>query len=481
MTCCRYSPTEPTAGRFSNVRFHGPLPKRVNRSVSVALLFGLGLSAGSIGVAPSTNAVGIRGVVVASAPIPTQTDTTPTTVAVTTPLSYVNEALDFIEQMSFRKSTLDWKSIRANAEAKARSATSIDAAHDIIADAIKTMDDKHSSFTRPPQAQLQATGNYSGFGFVAVWPSRTVVTVAQGSPAFKAGLRLGDRITKIDGRAPAHTDSVITVPRNKRGDFPAKIIVTVTRKGVRLPKNLTMALGTVTLVSVPTAAVVPPKVGGGVGPIGYLDVPGLIGDATVQKSYAQELQDAIRTTDAQPRCGWVVDLRRNRGGYIYAMLAGLGPLLGTGDVGGQLNAAGTRTMWSYTDGTLFAGESAVIAVDRPYRLADAAIPVAVLTSGLTASAGEATTIAFRHRPNSRSFGEKTVGLTTFNVRKRMPDGAFLDILNAVDVDRAGTVYDGPIPPEQPTTIDWNNIGNASDPVLTTAINWLNQQPSCAAR
>ncbi len=448
--------------------------------MSVALTIGVALSSGLIGVAASTNAAEVHGVVSASSPVRAQTDATPTTIAVT-PVSYVNEALDFIEQMSFRKSTLDWKSIRTAAEAKAAAATTIGAAHDIIADVIKTMDDRHSSFTRPPQAQLQSTGNYSGFGFVAVWPSRTVVTVATGSPASKAGLRLGDRITKINGKQPAHTDSVITVPRDKRGEFPPKIVVTITRKGVRLPKNLTMELGTVTLVSVPTAAVVPPKVGGGVGPIGYLDVPGLIGDATVQKSYAQELQNAIRSTDTESRCGWVVDLRRNRGGYIYAMLAGLGPLLGSGDVGGQLNAAGTRTMWSYTDGALFAGDNAVIAVDRPYRLADPAIPVAVLTSGLTASAGEATTIAFRHRPNSRSFGEKTAGLTTFNVRKRMPDGAFLDILNAVDVDRAGTVYDGPIVPEQPTPIDWNNIGNASDPVLTTAINWLSQQPACGSR
>ena len=413
--------------------------------------------------------------------IPTQAEnntTGPTTTVAVTPISYVNEALDFIEQMSFRKSTLDWNTIRATAESKAKTATTIDEAHTIVADVIKAMDDKHSSFTRPPQAQLQAAGNYSGFGFIAVWPSRTVVTVATGSPASKAGLRVGDRITKIDGKSPIHTDSVITVPRDRRGNFPPRIVVTVTRTGARLPKSLTLQLGAVTLVSIPTAAVVPPKLGSGLGSIGYLDVPGIIGDAAVQKSYAQELQDAIRATDSEVRCGWVVDLRRNRGGYIYAMLAGLGPLLGSGEVGGQLNAAGTRTMWSYTDGALFAGESATVTVDRPYRLDDPKVPVAVLTSGLTASAGEATTIAFRHRPASRSFGEKTVGLTTFNVRKRMPDGAFLDILNAVDVDRVGNVYDGPIVPEQPTAIDWNNVGNSADPVLTAATTWLNQQPAC---
>ena len=449
---------------------------------SAAMFAVVTLNAVAAGALTSTTADRVGAASIATARILHQGDSSSTsTPASVTPVSYVNEALDFIDQASFRKSTIDWRTIRNTAQAKAQSATSIENAHDIIATVIKAMDDKHSSFTRPPQALLQSTGNYSGFGFVAVWPSRTVVTVADGSPAFKAGLRVGDRISKIDGMTPVHTGTNITVPRDKRGDFPSKIVVTITRKGLRLPKNLVMAVGTVTLISVPTAVVVPPKVGGAVGPLGYLDVPGIIGDDAVQKSFAQGLQDAIRTTDADPRCGWVVDLRRNRGGYIYAMLAGLGPLLGAGEVAGQLNASGARTMWSYTEGALFAGDSATVVVDRPYRPADPLPPVAVLTSGLTASAGEATASAFRHRPNSRSFGEKTVGLTTFNVRKRMPDGAFLDILNAVDVDRAGNVYDGPILPEQPVTIDWSNVGSATDPVLNAAVSWLNQQPGCAAR
>ena len=404
-----------------------------------------------------------------------------TTVASVTPAAYVRDALDFIEVAAFRLAAVDWASIRARAEVRAKPASTLDEAHNIISDTLAAINDRHSSFTRPVQAERQMSGNYNGFGFVAVWPSRTVVTVAAGGPAAKAGLRLGDKITRVDGKIPNHTDTHIVIPRDSKGEFPQKIVVTITRKGLRSPKNLRMNVGTVTLISVPTAAVVePPKIGGVVGAFGYVDVPGIIGDPEAQKQYAQSLHNAIRATDGVPRCGWVVDLRRNRGGYIYAMLNGLGPLLGAGAVAGQLNAAGTRTLWSYRDGTVYSGDAPTVSVDSPYSVSIADPAVAVLTSGLTASAGEAATIAFRGRANTRSFGEKTVGLTTFNVRKKMSDGAFLDILNAVDIDRNGTVYDGPVVPDQSVAIDWNNIATPTDPVITAATRWLSEQPSCRA-
>ena len=94
------------------------------------------------------------------------------------------------------------------------------------------------------------------------------------------------------------------------------------------------------------------------------------------------------------------------------------------------------------------------------------------------SAGEAAAIVFRGRPDSRSFGEATTGIPTYNVRIRMPDGAFLDIMQAVDVDRTGKAYDGPVTPDETVPVDWNNVANASDPVLGSAIRWLSQTGSC---
>ena len=129
---------------------------------------------------------------------------------------------------------------------------------------------------------------------------------------------------------------------------------------------------------------------------------------------------------------------------------------------------------------VFAGDEKTVSVDTPYVVRRSSGPIAVLTSGLTASAGEASAIFFRALPNARSFGAPTVGLTTFNVRKTLPDGAFLDITNAVDVDRSGNAYDGPIVPDEPITIDWAQISVGNDASLQAASSWLRSQPGCAS-
>jgi carboxyl-terminal processing protease len=303
-----------------------------------------------------------------------------------------------------------------------------------------------------------------------------VIVVVPGSPAAAAGLRVGDRIDKVDGKAPRGVTGVIAVPRDKNGDFPSQVILVVKRPGVRKPILLTIGRGEVTLVSVPTGSVLPNRTLPG--RIAYLEVPGIVGDANAQTAYATQLQMAIRAEDGDARCGWVVDLRRNRGGYIYAMLAGLGPLAGDGLLGGQLAADGKVTAWTYSGGTLRVGDQPTVSVADPYVLRHRDAPVAVLTTGLTASAGEASTIAFAQRPNTRRFGEATLGLTTFNIQRTMPDAAVLVVTNAVDIDRAANPYDGPIQPDVSITTDWTHVGDDADPVLNAAVQWLATTAAC---
>ena len=414
-----------------------------------------------------------------SLPPATPPDATTTTVAPSiTPTTYVADALAFIERYGFRVPLIDWSSIRARAEQRASLALSISDTHPIIAEAVKALGDKHSSFIRPPEAATQTQGQYTGFGFLASMPSRIVITVAPGSPADRSGLKLGDRVDKVNGQPPRASGGVLSVGRQPNGEFAPSMTLQVARKGARKPITLTLIRGAVTLVSIPDTQP-PPKVV--VSPaFGYLDVPGIVGDAAAQKAFATQLHTLIRALDNGSRCGWIVDLRKNRGGYIYALLAGLAPLVGEGPAGGSRNARGDVTSWSYRGGSVFAGEEKTVSVDTPYTLRRPGSPVAVLTSGLTASAGEASTIFFRALPNARSFGAPTFGLTTFNVRKTLSDGAFLDITAAVDVDRAGNAYDGPIVPDEAVAIDWAQISTGNDAALLAASLWLRSQPGCAA-
>ncbi len=414
-------------------------------------------------------------------PTPAQTTTTtsvpPEAPAQLTPAAYVGDALGFIERYAYRVPSVDWSAIRARAETKAAVARTITDTYPVITEAVKALGDRHSSFTKPVDATVQTQGNFNGFGFLASMPSRVVVTVAPGGPAARGGLRVGDRIDRVNGQAPKTIGNALAI-RSADGSPAETAVLKVVRRGVKRAITITLRRGTVTLVSVPVSeppprVVIPPE-------LAYLDVPGIVGDAAAQRAFATQVQTVIRELDTGSRCGWIVDLRRNRGGYIYALLAGLGPLLGEGLVGGSRDARGDVTTWTYRAGALFAGTESTVGVDSPHVLRRPGAPVAVLTSGLTASAGEASVIGFRALPNARSFGEPTIGLTTFNVRKTLADGAFLDITAAVDVDRVGTPYEGPIAPDEPIAIDWAAINNGNDAVVQAASNWLRRQSACSA-
>ncbi|MEU0171635.1 S41 family peptidase [Streptomyces iakyrus] len=213
------------------------------------------------------------------------------------------------------------------------------------------------------------------------------------------------------------------------------------------------------------------------GRMGYLSLPGVQGSEKVYQQYVREGRNAVAKANRPNACGWVIDLRRNRGGNMWPMLAVVGPILGDGDVGAFVDADGKRTVWSIEKGSpRLDGESTGWGTSPP--VGGGSAPAAVLTSRSTASSGEAVTVAFRGRPNARSFGEDTTGVPTGNAQHRLSDGAILNLTEVKDADRTGRAYDSPIPPDQPV-VDNLGRGGSKDPVLDAATQWLSEQPGCS--
>jgi hypothetical protein len=232
--------------------------------------------------------------------------------------------------------------------------------------------------------------------------------------------------------------------------------------------------------------------------IAYLWVPGYIGRN--QQGRVDSTHTAMKELDANNPCGWVVDLRRNNGGFFYALMASVGPLyaVDNGTVGGQRYSGNFQVTWNYrrrADGTdAFvvrspAGDSGQLVVQSPFRPRRVGLPVAVLHSTstnaggqfvtITASAGESISLAFRGGPPSRSFGAQTYGVASGRYPMRMIDSARIDITDSYMFDRrGGTPGNDPMEPDVRIATPGVPTFTTSDTVVTAAVEWLQSQSAC---
>jgi len=210
------------------------------------------------------------------------------------------------------------------------------------------------------------------------------------------------------------------------------------------------------------------------GSIGYLRLPGFAGGSHMDRvEFAEGLQDVIAELDASAVCGWIVDLRDNSGGNLWPMVAGLGPLLGDGEVGASVRPDGERRRFWYDSGRAGLGDYVQLRVrGQPYRVRRANAPVAVLTDDETASAAEILAAAFAARPRTRSFGEETRGATTGTRTFLLSDGAAIILAVASTSDRNGHIYSGPIPPDEIVSAAGSGLPLAAQPAVRAARAWL---------
>ena len=203
------------------------------------------------------------------------------------------------------------------------------------------------------------------------------------------------------------------------------------------------------------------------GGVGYIDVPGYTGfDPHARDVFVTRMVDAIAGIAPEARCGWIVDLRQNTGGSMVPMLGGLRPLLGN-TLGIGFRDAHGKVQRPLVGHGLDASD--------PHGPDLSKNAVAVLTGPKTASSGEVVAIAFRGRPNTRSFGSATHGLSTGNVVYPLADGSLLVLTTSVDVDRNGKAYGDKLEPDQVVTTPPDA---GADSVMNAAAAWLAGQPSC---
>ena len=224
--------------------------------------------------------------------------------------------------------------------------------------------------------------------------------------------------------------------------------------------------------------------------IAYIKIPGIMTtNISVMNIYATKTQQLIKAMDVNFIKGWIVDLRGNSGGNLYPMIAGLGPLLGEGNLGYSLNKNGKTRYWSYQKGTVIdiisnnfiikKGKkikqakkiTRTVSVSIPYYIKNKNPKIAILINNETASAGEFTAIAFIGKSNIKLFGQETSGYTTDNDAFLLSDGSLLNLATSITADRNMKTYNDKI---IPNVIIYDYMYNG-DRSLEEAVKWLKEK------
>ena len=134
-----------------------------------------------------------------------------------------------------------------------------------------------------------------------------VVAPFVGSPAYKAGLRPGDIIMKVNDKPTDNLDST-KVADLLKGPKGTPVQITVSREGIDQPLVFNIIRDEISRKSVPDAFSLKPG-------IGYVFLE------QFNETTSKEMEDALKAMDEDNLKGLVLDLRGNPGGLLNEAVA----------------------------------------------------------------------------------------------------------------------------------------------------------------
>jgi carboxyl-terminal processing protease len=185
--------------------------------------------------------------------------------------------------------------------------------------------DPHSEFFDPKEYAAfleQEEGRYYGVGMV-IGQTPNGQTMVQypfvNSPAYKAGIRPGDVILKVDGKlcAGLTTSAVANLLRGAKG---TPVTISLGREGWAKPIDVTVVRAEIPRPAVEYTTMVRPG-------IGYIRVS-TFNDTTADRDFAA----ALKQLDAPKLKGLIIDLRNNGGGLVDQSVGMADMFLDKGDL-----------------------------------------------------------------------------------------------------------------------------------------------------
>lgn len=269
---------------------------------------------------------------------------------------------------------------------------------------LKTLD-PHTSYMPPEvykEMQVETEGQFGGLGIeITVRDDQlTVVSPIEDTPAFRAGLKAGDRILKIDGEITKDI-SLLDAVRKMRGPRGTPVTVTIMREDFEAPKDFTITRDVIKIHSVTQRKLDDD--------LGYVRL------RNFHKTTGDELEEALRDLEEQKISGLVLDLRNNPGGLLNQAVEVVDKFVGKDQ------------LIVYTQGRVrnqnmrFSSKG-----DRPHL----EYPLVILVNGGSASASEIVAGALQDHGRAIVLGTQTFGKGSVQTIIPLSDGSGLRLTTA---------------------------------------------------
>jgi carboxyl-terminal processing protease len=167
--------------------------------------------------------------------------------------------------------------------------------------------DPHSTFMPPDiykEMQVETKGTFGGIG-IEITIKRGILTIIspiEGTPAYRAGIKAGDIIIRINNDYTKNI-TLMEAVKKMRGTPGTQVIITIFRKGLKEPKDITIIREIIEIVSI-KSKIIEDR-------FGYIKIN------QFQEKTGKDFKKILKKMEKENQIqGLVLDLRNNPGGLL---------------------------------------------------------------------------------------------------------------------------------------------------------------------